>query len=85
MSKKQIPKKSKVSTKFVSVLAIISIFGFTEILLQNFFNLSIREYSTFAWLIIMGVGVVAFVLLFVAFKFYSNKDEKNQARGKYTG
>ena len=56
MPKKQLPKKSKVSTKFVSVLAIISIFGFTEILLQNFFNISIREYSTFAWLMIMGIG-----------------------------
>ncbi|SRR6056297_109636 len=55
MPKKQI-LKSKVSTKFVSVLAIISIFGFTEILLQNFFNVSIREYSAFAWLMIMGIG-----------------------------
>lgn len=55
MPKKQNPK-SRVSTKFVSVLAIISIFGFTEILLQNFFNVSIGEYSAFAWLMIMGIG-----------------------------
>ena len=56
MPKKQTSKKSKISTKFVSILAIISIFGFTEILLQNFFNISIQEYSTFAWLLIMGIG-----------------------------
>lgn len=56
MSKKQSLNKTKISTKFVSVLAIISIFGFTEILMQNFFNISIREYSAFAWLMIMGIG-----------------------------
>jgi O-antigen/teichoic acid export membrane protein len=51
-------RRKKVSTKFTSVLAIISIVGFTEILLGSFFKLSISEYSSFLWLLIMGIGLI---------------------------
>lgn len=48
--------KRRVSTKFAGILALISIVGFVQIILESFFNISIREYAAFLWLIIMGVG-----------------------------
>jgi cation transport ATPase len=50
--------KPKVSTKFSSVLAIISIIGFLEIILKSFFSLSISDYSSFFFLMTMGIGLL---------------------------
>jgi len=55
---KPIKEKRKVSTKFAGILALISITGFVEIILTQFFEISIREYSAFFWLIIMGIGFI---------------------------
>ena len=49
-------EKRKVGTKFVGVLALISIYGFTEIILQSLLDISIIEYSSSVWLIIMSIG-----------------------------
>lgn len=50
--------RKKVSTKFTGVLAVISIIGFLEILLKSFFNFSLSNYSSFLWLLTMGVGLI---------------------------
>lgn len=50
--------KKRVSTKFKGVLALISIIGFIEILLRSFFNVSITDYSSFLWLMTMGIGLI---------------------------
>jgi len=57
MLKQEVSKrKKKVSTKFVGVLALISIIGFLEIIIFSFFEFDLRDYSSFFWLIIMGMG-----------------------------
>ncbi|MEA3413950.1 MAG: hypothetical protein U9Q99_00275 [Nanoarchaeota archaeon] len=48
--------RKKIETRFIGVLAIISIIGFLEIVLMSLFNLNIAEYSSFFWLITMGIG-----------------------------
>lgn len=58
VKKEEIKQKKKVSTKFAGVLAVISITGFSEIILNSLFNFSIQEYSSFLWLFIMGVGFI---------------------------
>ena len=50
--------KRKVSTKFAGILAIISMIGFLEIILSSFFNISIKDYSAFLWLMTMGIGFI---------------------------
>ncbi|PJE81751.1 hypothetical protein COU58_00800 [Candidatus Pacearchaeota archaeon CG10_big_fil_rev_8_21_14_0_10_32_42] len=59
MKKKGVVKKNdkrRVSPKFAGILAVISIVGFSEIVLRNFFEISIQEYSSFLWFMIMGIG-----------------------------
>lgn len=53
-------KKKAVGTqlKFASILAIISIIGFLEIVSSNFFNFSFGDYIEFLWLTLMGVGFI---------------------------
>lgn len=59
MIQKESPKqRRKVSTKFTGVLALISIIGFLEIIILSFFEYDLRDYSSFFWLIIMGMGFV---------------------------
>lgn len=52
------PKKSKISSNFVYILAIISIIGFLGIIVNSFFEINIDAYVSFLWLIIMGVGFI---------------------------
>lgn len=58
--KKEIPKKKKrkISLKFASILAIVSIIGFLDIIMESFFELSFQNYMSFLWLVIMGVGFI---------------------------
>ena len=64
--------RKKTESKFISVLAIISIIGFLEIVLMSFFNLSISEYASFFWLVTMGVG---FFVIARPGKFYNKVKE----------
>ena len=56
--KKKQEKKRRISIKFASVLAVVSIIGFCEIILNSFFNLSVQEYIGFLWLTLMGLGFI---------------------------
>ena len=57
-SKKPLKQKSKISSHFVYILAIISIIGFLGIIVDSFFQINIDEYVTFLWLIVMGIGFI---------------------------
>jgi hypothetical protein len=48
--------RKKIETRFIGVLAIISIIGFLEIVFSSLFNVNLSEYSSFFWLITMGIG-----------------------------
>lgn len=49
-------EKRRVGTKFVGILALISIYGFTEIIFKSLLDISIIEYSNSVWLIVMSIG-----------------------------
>lgn len=51
-------KEAQARLKFTSILAIISIIGFLEIVSSNFFNFSFADYIEFLWLALMGVGFI---------------------------
>lgn len=57
---KELSKKNKrkISLKFASILAIVSIIGFLDIILDSFFELSFQNYMSFLWLVIMGIGFI---------------------------
>lgn len=57
-TKIQKPVKSRISSHFVYILAIISIIGFLGIIVNSFFEVNIDEYVTFLWLIVMGIGFI---------------------------
>jgi len=50
---------NKVSSSFVTVLAIISILGFVGIISFTLFGKNIEEYIEASWLMIMGLGFIA--------------------------
>ncbi|MCA9487999.1 MAG: hypothetical protein KC516_03490 [Nanoarchaeota archaeon] len=61
VKKKELRKKEKKSMRvftFGSVLAIVSIVGFSQLILKSFFNFSIDHYSGFLLLTILGVGFI---------------------------
>ena len=55
---KQLKQKSRISSHFVYILAIISIVGFLGIIVNSFFEINIDAYVSFLWLIIMGIGFI---------------------------
>jgi putative Mn2+ efflux pump MntP len=58
MPKRKKEKKQRISLRFASILAIVSIIGFCEIILNSFFNLSFQEYISFLWLTLLGIGFI---------------------------
>ena len=58
MAKKKKEVKREISFKFASILAIVSIIGFIEIMIFSFLGFSIDTYMDFLWLSIMGVGFI---------------------------
>jgi len=54
-------EKVKRKFSFPKVLAIISIVGFLEIVLDSMFGIIVREYMGSLWLGIMGLGFMAIV------------------------
>lgn len=54
--KKQSKEKRKLSLKFASILAIVSIVGFLQITTNSLFQFSFEPYSDFLWLTIVGIG-----------------------------
>ncbi|MDA3836015.1 MAG: hypothetical protein PF542_00170 [Nanoarchaeota archaeon] len=51
-------EKRRVSTKFVGVLAIISIIGFANIISESMANFSISLYFDSIWLFVIGIGFI---------------------------
>ena len=51
-------KKRTLSIGFASILAIVSIIGFLEIILSSFFNFTFGEYIDFLWLTVLGIGLI---------------------------
>ena len=56
--KKEVEKKRKISLRFASILAIVSIIGFFDIMTSSFFNFSIGNYQEVLWLTLLGVGFI---------------------------
>jgi len=52
------PRETNISKAFVSILAVISILGFTSIITYSFFNLELQAYIETLWLIILGLGFI---------------------------
>lgn len=71
---KKIQKTTKEKTKirFSGTLAVISIIGFIEIIIQSFFQISLSDYSSFLWLLVMGIG---FILVTEPVKLYRASKE----------
>jgi hypothetical protein len=61
MPKKKSPQNpsNKISSSFVTVLAIISILGFVGIISYTLFGRNIEGYIEASWLMIMGFGFIA--------------------------
>ena len=61
-SKKQLETqklvRSRISSHFVYILAIVSIIGFLGIIVDSFFEINIDQYVSFLWLIVMGIGFI---------------------------
>ena len=64
--KEEIPKvkktekwKSKLSHKFVMVLAVVSILGFIGIVSETIFNYNINVEIQASWLVVIGIGMIA--------------------------
>ena len=55
--KKNNPKR-RIAIGFASILAIVSIIGFLDIVLDSFFEFSFQNYMSFLWLCLMGVGFI---------------------------
>jgi hypothetical protein len=51
--------KSKLSHKFVMILAIVSILGFAGIVSETIFNRDIHIYVQALWMIAIGAGMIA--------------------------
>ena len=51
--------KSKLSHKFVMVLAIVSILGFAGIVSETIFNYNINIEIQASWLVVIGIGMLA--------------------------
>ena len=49
-------EKRKVSTHFAAILALISIFGFLNIVLESFLDISISNYFDSMLLLMVGIG-----------------------------
>lgn len=56
--KKEVEKKRKISLRFASILAIVSIIGFFDIMTSSFFNFTIGGYQEVLWLVLLGVGFI---------------------------
>ncbi len=58
MKNKKINKEKKISLSFATILAIVSIIGFFDIMNSSFFDFSIGGYQDVLWLIILGIGFI---------------------------
>jgi hypothetical protein len=56
--KEQINGKIKVSQKFISALAIVSILGFLGIISQSFFDFNLEGYIESLLMFIIGIGLI---------------------------
>jgi|SRR3989344_3753432 len=56
--KKSEHHRSRVSQKFVTALAIVSIIGFASIVTQTIFNYDITAYVEVSLMLIIGVGLI---------------------------
>jgi len=69
--KKNNPKR-RIAIGFASILAIVSIIGFLDIVLDSFFEFSFQNYMSFLWLCLMGVG---FIIISKPRKLFQDKKE----------
>lgn len=51
-------KKRKISLRFASILAIVSIIGFFDIMSFSFFNFSLGNYQEVLWFVLLGIGFI---------------------------
>ena len=51
-------KKRRISLRFASILAIVSIIGFLDIVSYSFFNFSMGKYQEVLWLVLLGIGFI---------------------------
>lgn len=56
--KKAVEGKVRVSSKFISILSIVSILGFIGIISQTIFNFNISTYIEALWMLIIGIGII---------------------------
>ena len=56
--KKRFSGKAKVSQKFVTALAIVSILGFSGVVSQSFFNFDSSDYIESFLMLIIGTGLI---------------------------
>lgn len=56
--KKRFTEKVRISQKFVTALAIVSIVGFLGIISESFFGFDLSEYSEFSLMMVIGIGLI---------------------------
>ena len=56
--KKVVEGKVKISSKFITTLAIVSIIGFMGIISQTLFNFDMNQYVESLWMFIIGIGMM---------------------------
>lgn len=56
--KKRFSGQVRVSQKFVTALAVVSILGFLEIVLMSFFNFDAAKYTESFLMLIIGIGLI---------------------------
>lgn len=79
--KKESRINKKKNSRFSGVLAVISIVGFIEIIMKSFFQVSISEYSSFLWLMIMGIG---FIIITKPLSLYRYSKESGMSESAFT-
>jgi uncharacterized membrane protein len=52
------PLKRRISFKFATILAIVSIIGFLEITSNGFFEITFGKYTEVLWLVLLGIGFI---------------------------